>query len=72
MPLPALALLGQEVVPLENQVKPPGMVGQEEVQIFRFTALAPGEVALDVTKSRPWEKQPQEERLLVLLAVSEK
>jgi predicted secreted protein len=72
-PPPAnLELLGSEVTRPQNQNTPPGMVGQREVQVFRFKAVSKGDVSLEFRKARPWEKQKPEKTFSVQLAVSAK
>jgi predicted secreted protein len=72
-PAPAsLEFLGTEVTQPPNQNIPPGMVGQREVQVFRFKAVSKGDVTLEFKKARPWEKQKVEKTFSVQLAVSGK
>jgi predicted secreted protein len=67
-----LEFLGSEVAQPPNQNNPPGVVGQREVQVFRFKALSKGDVSLEFRKARPWEKQKPEKSFSVQLAVSAK
>ena len=67
-----LEFLGTEVTQPPNQKNPPGMVGQREVQVFRFKAVSKGEVNLEFRKARPREKQKVEKTFSVQLAVSAK
>lgn len=67
-----LELLGSEVVQPLGEKNPPGMVGQREVQVFRFKAVSQGDVSLEFRKARPWEKQKPEKTFSVQLAVAAK
>ena len=67
-----LEFLGSEVTQPENASGPQGMVGQRELQVFRFKAVSRGEVNLEFKKGRPWEKQKPEKTFSVQLAVVEK
>lgn len=70
-PAATVAFLGDELLPLEDEPRLPGTVGQAEVQVFRFKAISAGEAELEFTKCRPWEKRAPEKRLRVVLAVSQ-
>jgi predicted secreted protein len=65
-----LKFLGSEVTQPPNQNNPPGLVGQREVQVFRFKAISTGDVNLEFRKARPWEKQKPEKTFNVQFAVS--
>ncbi|HLM44758.1 MAG TPA: protease inhibitor I42 family protein, partial [Myxococcaceae bacterium] len=67
-----LEFLGSAVTQPPHENNPPGVVGQREVQVFRFKALAKGDVNLEFRKARPWEKQNPEKSFSVQLAVSAK
>lgn len=67
-----LEFLGSAVTQPPDQNNPPGVVGQREVQVFRFKALAKGDVNLEFRKARPWEKEKPEKSFSVQLAVSAK
>ena len=71
-PPTTLEFLGSEVTQPPNQNNPPGIVGQREIQVFRFKALSKGDVNLEFRKARPWEKQKPEKTFSVQLAVSAK
>ena len=67
-----LEFLGSEVAPVQAQNNPVGMVGQREVQVFRFKAVTKGDVSLEFRKARPWEKQNPEKTFSIQLAVAAK
>ena len=67
-----LELLGSGVVQSQKQDSQPGMVGQREVQVFRFKAVSKGDVSLKFKKARPWEKQDPEKTFSLQLAVAAK
>lgn len=71
--LPAnLELLDSKVTQSQNQSNPPGMVGQPEVQVFRFKAVSEGDVNLEFRKGRVWEKQNPEKTFSIQFAVAAK
>ncbi len=67
-----LELLSNGVTQPQAQSNPPNMVGQREVQVFRFKALSKGDVNLEFRKARPWEKQSPEKTFNIQFEVAAK
>ena len=67
-----LELLSSSVVQAQEQTSRPSVVGQREVQVFRFRIVSKGDVSLEFRKARPWEKKDPEKVFNLQLAVTTK